>query len=113
MSLESTTYTPEITTILKNFFATQYGGQKDEGAVAAAVSNLTRDGPIMEEQLSKHDYLAGDKFTLVDIIWPTYVWYIKDEPEMKQWFAQFPHITEHYERVTARPAFQQTLALIK
>jgi len=114
MSLESTTYTPEITALLKesSFALKHRGGKKNEAAAAAASANLKRDGQVLNEQLGKHQYVAGDNFTLVDICLPTYMWYIRDEPELKQWFADFPNIAAWFKRVTVRPAFQQVLEII-
>jgi len=111
MSLEATTYTPEVTVILKNFFASKYGGSKDEAACATAAANLKRDGPVFNAQLEGRDWIIGE-FSLVDICMFTYMFPIASDPGIKQWFADYPNIGAWFNRMQTRESFKQLLPLL-
>lgn len=114
MSLESTTYTPEVTTILKNFFGPKlYGTQKNEEECKKAAENLIRDGAVLNKQLDGKTWIVNDTFSLVDICLVTYINPIVNEPEIKEWFAACPNIAAWFKNTTARPAFQKVLDLQK
>jgi len=114
MSLESTTYTPEITVILKNFFGVRYFNiPRDDEACKKAGENLFRDGAVLNKQLDGKTWIVNDKFSLVDICFLTYLVPIVDEPEIKEWFAKYPNIAAWFKNATARPGWQKVIALGK
>lgn len=113
-SLESTTYTPHITTILVDYFGRNfYKLARNDEACKNAAANLKKDGPILNKHLDDNEWLANNEFSLVDIHMVTYLYYIVNEPEIKEWFNENPNINAWYKRTTARPAFQQVLAGLK
>jgi len=109
MSLEATTYTPEVSTLINAWIAVKMGGKRDEAACAKAAANLKRDGHVLNEQLAGKQWVANDEFSLVDICLVTYMHPIAGEPEMKQWFADFPNIAAWFKRTTERPAFKKVI----
>jgi glutathione S-transferase len=112
MSLESTTYTPEITTLLKSFFGAKYFGMPvDAEANKKALDNLIRDGHVLNKELEGKKWIVDDTFSLVDICFVTYIVPVSNEPEVKEWFAKYPNIGAWYNNVTSRPAYQKAAAL--
>jgi glutathione S-transferase len=114
MSLESTTYGPELTTILKNFYGPRYyGTSRDDEACKKALDNLLRDGAVLNKQLDGKTWVVNDHFSLVDICLVTYMTPVIEESEMKEWFAKYPNIAAWYKNVTARPAWQKVVEMGK
>jgi glutathione S-transferase len=112
MSLESTTYTPEITTILINFLGAKFRGvPMNEEACKKALDNLLRDGAVLNKQLDGKTWIVNDHFSLVDICLLTYIVNIAETPEIKEWFTSYPNIGAWYKNVTARPAWQKVVEM--
>lgn len=66
--------------------------QKKEGGIAAL--------GVMEQQLSKHEFMVGDQFTIADIALFAYT-HVADEGGFD--LAGFPAILDWIERVSSRP----------
>jgi hypothetical protein len=113
MSLESTTYTPEISIILRSFFGVLYFNIPRDEACKKAGENLLRDGAVLNKQLDGKTWIVNDKFSLVDICFLTCLVPIVDEPEIKEWFAKYPNIAAWLKNATARPGWQKVIALGK
>jgi glutathione S-transferase len=80
--------------------------QRDLGAVAAAIVETAKAWRMIDAELSRHDYIAGDALTLCDIPWGVHAhrWFGMDylgldRPEM-------PALRAWYDRLYARAAFQ-------
>lgn len=113
MSLEATTFTPEVSRLLMQWVATLRGKPKDQAIVKQALDNLDRDGAILDKQLSGKQWIANNEFSLVDICMVTHIFPMAEEPEIRDWFKRFPHISGWYKNVVTRPAFQKIVALHK
>lgn len=73
----------------------------------AVQAQLARRFAVVEEQLGKHDYLAGDAFTVAD----AYLFTIAGWGRLLDVdLTGFPRLTAYLERVAARPAVQRALA---
>lgn len=108
MSLEATTYTPEVTTLLVGWMhETVYNKPFDKVAIKQATDNLKRDGAVLNKQLEGQQYIANNEFSLVDICLVTYLFPIAEESVIKEWFGLYPNIGAWYKTVTSRPAFKQ------
>jgi len=106
MSLEATTYTPDVEVLLGQWLAPRFGGTPNEEAKQKALENLIQKGKVLDDQLSTRDFIIGP-FSLVDISMFTYMWYERNEPELQKWFSTYPHIGAWFKRTTERPAFQK------
>ena len=78
--------------------------KQDPAAIAAALKYLGRFLDIAEQQLARHDYLAGEEFTLADIMIGHVLYRYFDigieRPDRR-------HLAHYYRRLTERPAFRE------
>lgn len=78
--------------------------RRDTGAIAAALAALAVNLRIAEARLSRHDWLAGDDFTLADIpfghVLHRYFDLDINRPDM-------PALAAYHTRLTRRPAFRE------
>jgi glutathione S-transferase len=74
----------------------------DEGRIAESVARWTRMLAILDGQLMKQPYVAGDVFTIADIAigLSSHRWFSTPVPGR----TSFPAIEDHYRRVQARAA---------
>lgn len=77
---------------------------RDEQAVAAALENLAGLLKIADDRLAQHDYLAGDRLTVADIMFGTllYRYYTLEIAR-----PALPALEKYYQRLTQRPAYQE------
>ncbi|EMJ7592691.1 glutathione S-transferase family protein [Klebsiella pneumoniae] len=78
--------------------------ERDQQAIAAAVTTLEQKLAIAEARLAGSRYLVGDTFTLADIQFGhvLYRYFAIDITRRP-----LPHLAAYYARLTARPAFRQ------
>ena len=84
------------------------GGEPDEAKVAAAVPALRHQIGVIEKALGEGEYLAGDAFTLADIMLFPILDYLKITPEGADALAAAPRTSGWIERVGARPSVAAT-----
>ncbi|MGD8107298.1 glutathione S-transferase family protein [Pantoea sp. FN0302] len=78
--------------------------ERDEQAIAAALDNLTKLLKIADQRLTQHDYLAGDRLTVADILFGTLLYrYYTLEIERPT----LPALENYYQRLTQRPAYRE------
>ena len=84
--------------------------KRDANAIAAGKEKTIAAARIMDAQLGKTQYMAGDAFSYGDIpvgiMIYRYVQLIPERPPM-------PHLDRWYDLIAARPAFQQHVSAIK
>lgn len=79
-------------------------GRRDQDAIDSAVSYLSRNLAIAEEQLSENLYLAGNDFSLADVQFAhTLYRYFDIDIERKR----LPNLERYYSMISERVAFQQ------
>ncbi|MDF2153377.1 glutathione S-transferase N-terminal domain-containing protein [Vibrio sp. CAU 1672] len=61
--------------------------------------------PLLESRLEQSPYIAGDKFTIVDITGFVFVGFVEKGLNLAV-LKEFPHIARWYHLISARPAFQ-------
>ena len=81
---------------------------RDPAAIAAAVTALEDRLRIAEDQLSRHDWLAGPDFTLADIQFGHVLFRYYDIDIAR---AGLPHLAAYYRRLTDRPAYRDHVML--
>jgi len=81
--------------------------QRDLAAVAAAITETAKAWKLIEARLARHDFIAGDAFTLCDIPWGVHAhrWFGMNylglvRPEM-------PALRAWYDRLVERAAFHE------
>jgi glutathione S-transferase len=83
------------------------GGEEATGAQRrpALVDRAREKFTVLEEQLSSRPYLAGNDFTVADIMMTT----ILREIRKTDLFEHFPALKDYFARCQARPAWRRTL----
>jgi glutathione S-transferase len=84
------------------------GSEPDEAKVAAAVPALRLQIGVIEKALGEAAHLAGDAFTLADIMLFPILDYLKITPEGADALAAAPRTAGWIERVAARPSVSAT-----
>ncbi|HEY4244197.1 MAG TPA: glutathione binding-like protein [Kofleriaceae bacterium] len=77
-----------------------------EDKMTAATAGLEKALTVMEDQLSKTAFVAGDSFTLGDICFMPYIEYAMGTPA-KEHFAKFPHVMAWWSKVSERPTWRK------
>lgn len=78
--------------------------ERDETAIRQAMLTLEKNLSIAGEQLSKHNFLAGDEFSLADIQFGHVLFRYYDIDVVRQ---PLRHLHSYYQRLASRPAFQE------
>jgi len=63
---------------------------------------------IMDKQLAKHPFIAGETFTLADVSFMPYIEYAMVTPA-KELFATHPHVMAWWNKISARPTWQKAI----
>lgn len=84
------------------------GGEPDEAKVAAALPALRLQIGVIEKALGEGAHLAGDAFSLADIMLYPILDYLKVTPEGAAALAPAPRTAAWIERVAARPSVSAT-----
>jgi len=115
-SLEATTINPEIINICvqRVWGAYRPGFVFSQSALDAAVAALQTPLDVLEKHLSSNQYLAGNTYTALDIIFTPYTAVVFDGTEEgKKFLSTRPHLAAYWKRITDRPAWQKVKALLK
>jgi glutathione S-transferase len=83
------------------------GGEEATGALRrpALVNRAREKFTVLEEQLSSRPYLAGEDFTVADVMMTT----VLREIRKTDLFERFPALKDYFARCQARPAWLRTL----
>ncbi|XP_062207997.1 glutathione S-transferase 3-like [Phragmites australis] len=87
------------------------GGAPDPEVVDKHAHELAKVLDIYEAHLAQNKYLAGDEFTLADLNHMSYLLYLSKTPKAELVTSR-PHVKAWWEDISARPAFQKTVAAI-
>jgi len=83
-------------------------GQPDREAIDAVAPELEKELAVLDRAVAKGGYLAGDSFTFADINVMPILFYLKKFPEASAAIAAAKPLAEYYDRIAARPSFQNT-----
>ncbi|KAL6613862.1 hypothetical protein ACP70R_036132 [Stipagrostis hirtigluma subsp. patula] len=87
------------------------GGAADPVVVDKHAHELARVLDVYETHLAQNKYLAGDAFTLADLNHMSYLFCLSKTPKADL-VASRPHVKAWWDDISARPAFQKTVAAI-
>ncbi|WP_275556592.1 glutathione S-transferase family protein [Mixta sp. Marseille-Q2659] len=82
--------------------------ERDEEAIKQAMVRLENSLSIAEVQLGKHDFLAGEAFSLADIQLGHILYRYFDIDVIRQ---PFQNLRAYYERLRSRPAFEEHVVI--
>jgi glutathione S-transferase len=83
-------------------------GKPDRARIEAAVPAIRKGLEILEKGYGGRDYLAGDSFTLADILLAPAVAFLFRLPESADLLGGFPHVRRAHALIAARPSFAAT-----
>jgi len=109
-SLESNTISPQMDPILYELVFGVFRGLTPNQAVAdAAREKMTTTLEVLNTQLGKHEYIAG-QFSLVDIFLTPSWQHLQSTTTGKEILTTYPNIGAWWRRVSSRPAWKKVLA---
>lgn len=83
-----------------------YAPEKVEYGINRYTNEVNRLYGVMDRQLAKHEYIAGD-YSIADM---ASVGWVKGYERLGQKLEDFPHLKRWYETVMARPAVERGIA---
>lgn len=106
ISVESANFTSPV---MKFVFQHIFKREQPPEALKAAGEQITNTLTIMDKQLAKHPFIAGEAFTLADISYMPYIEYAMQTPA-KDLFAQHPHVMAWWNKISEKPTWRKAVA---
>jgi glutathione S-transferase len=94
--------------LLAYFFSGLPDGAPDRTKIDAALPKMREMFVLVDRELGKRDYLAGNGFTLADAFLQPIIHYMRLLPESAEMVKASPNVAAWYERVGARPSVKDT-----
>lgn len=112
LEIESQNYGPCVEKIVyeKLFKQMLNAGEADEKIVEESLDKLKQSLSVYEQQLQKHDYIAGDHFTIADISHIPYT-YKMIELGFKDIYKNYPHVYNWIKRIIHKPTVKKALKI--
>jgi glutathione S-transferase len=104
ISVESADFTPHAMKFIYNY---TFHRAQEPAVLEAAAQGIEKALAVMDTQLAKTPFLAGDQLTLADIGYMPYVEYAMGTPA-KEIFAKYPHVMTWWNKVSERPTWMKT-----
>lgn len=86
-----------------------YAPEKIEYGIKRYTNEAKRLYGVIDQQLAKHAYLAGDSYTIADIA--TFPWLRSWENQGIDW-ADYPHAKRWFDEIAERPAVRRGVAVL-
>jgi glutathione S-transferase len=83
-------------------------GQPDRKMIDGVLPALKEEIGLLDRAVAKGGYLAGDSFTFADINVMPILFYLQKFPEASAAIAAAKPLAAYYDRIAARPSFQNT-----
>lgn len=87
----------------------QYAPQPVPYAIERYTNEAKHLYRVIDQQLAKHAYLAGNTYTIADIA--TFPW-LRSSEKQGIVLADYPHVQAWFEKIAARPAVQRGLKIL-
>ena len=87
----------------------QYAPETIDYAVNRYTNEAARLYGVIERRLTGRDWLAGDAYSIADIA--CYAW-IRPHDNQGQSLADFPHLNDWFDRISARPAVERGVQVL-
>lgn len=102
---------PAIATsvVIQRLIVPMRGGQTDETLVKDGAEKADHQLSVMETTLTNNDFLAGESFSLADIIFAPILWHLEKVPEGESLYQNRDAVLAWRARVESRPAFAKTI----
>jgi glutathione S-transferase len=106
ISIETSEFSPNA---MKFVYQYVFKREQPPAVLEAAKAAVEQVCSVMEKELAKSAYLAGDELSLADICFMPYFEYTIATP-LKEVYAKFPHVLAWWNKVSERPAWRKTTA---
>jgi len=84
----------------------------DEARIAENEKKLQNMLGVYDEMLSKHEYLAGDEFTLADLSHlPSSYYIVSSSDRGRKLFTAKKHVAKWYEKIAGRDSWKQVVKM--
>jgi glutathione S-transferase len=103
ISIETSNFTPHA---MKFIYHYMFHREQDPKALEAAGKGLETAFAVLDAQLAKHKFLAGDEMSIADICYMPYIEYTMGSP-VKDMMAKYPHVQAWWNRISERPTWQK------
>jgi len=97
------------TYVLAYVFPKGADGTPDRRAIDAVVPAMRAQLQLLDKAVAKTGYLVGDGVTLADLFVLPILYYLRQFPESAEALARAAHLVRYYDRLSARPSFQNTI----
>ena len=109
LSVQQSNNGPASDIVVEFVFKPMRGGTADESKVPELTQKLNAYLAILDKQLSKHAFIAGEDYTLADISFLSYFHYLVSVPQFANAFDSFPHLKKWWQVVSTRPNWVKAL----
>jgi GST-like protein len=86
-----------------------YAPEKIDYAINRYTNEAKRLYGVMDKQVAKHPYLAGDEYTIADIA--TFPWLRSWQNQGVDW-SDYPHLKKWFDAIAERPAVQRGVQVL-
>ena len=111
LSVAQTDTRPILEVVLEFLIGPKRGKPADEAKLPSLAENLNKLLSILDNQLSKSKYFAGENFTLADVVLAPAILFLFVTPNFEKVLDSHPHLKSWVQTVSQRPSFQKTAAL--
>ncbi len=94
--------------VLSYVFPKGADGKPDRAVIDAAVPALQKQMEILDREVAGSGHLAGNGYTFADMNLMPILFYVRMFPEGAEALKSNRHLSEYYERHSARPSFKNT-----
>jgi glutathione S-transferase len=84
-------------------------GKPDRKTIEAVAPAVKQEIDLLDRAVAKSGYLVGDSFTYADINLMPILFYLQKFPEGAAAVAAAKPLSDYYQRLAARPSFQNTM----
>lgn len=99
------------TYLLNYIFPKGADGKPDRKVIDGVVPAVKHELDLLDRTVAKTGFLAGDSFTLADINVLPILAYLRNFPESGAAIATAKSLSAYFDRLSARPSFQNTVPL--
>lgn len=109
VSIETSNFTPPAMKIIWSaFFGPLMGKPVDDEAVEAGRKGVAACVAVMERQLAKHPYIAGESFSIADIGFMPYIEYLF-AAKHGDLIESSPNTAAWWQRISSRPSWKAAI----
>jgi len=107
ISVESATFAEPVLKFVLHYI---YHFEQSPEALKKAADHLTDVLPILDRQLARFPYFAGESFTLADVCFVPHFEYALAIP-LKELFSKHTHVMAWWSKVSARPTWEKVVGI--